>query len=100
MAKQGKKRTMSICVSDIPKERLLKHENGKIYMNIETWDNDAPDKYDNDFSVSMCRNKDELERIKNGEEIKRIYLGNGKIWEQKEMQPLTEQQQQETDLPF
>lgn len=29
MSKQGKLRTMSICVSDIPKERILLHENGK-----------------------------------------------------------------------
>jgi hypothetical protein len=53
MAKQGKKRTMSICLTDIPKEKILIHENGKKYLMIETWDNDEPDKYDNDFSVSI-----------------------------------------------
>ena len=81
MAKQGKRRTMSICLTDIPKERILIHENGKKYLNIETWDNDEPDKYDNDFSVSICLNKDEIERSKAGETIKRVYLGNGRIWE-------------------
>ena len=39
----GKNRTMSICLSDIPKERILKHENGKMYLPLQTWDNDEPD---------------------------------------------------------
>jgi len=81
--KQGKKRTMSICLSDIPKERILIHENGKKYLMIESWDNDEPDKYDNDFSISISYNKEEVEKLKAGEKIPRIYLGNGRIWEYK-----------------
>lgn len=83
MAKQGKKRTMSICLTDIPKEKILIHENGKKYLMIETWDGDEIDKYGNDFSVSVSFNKDEVERSKAGETIQRVYLGNGKIWEHK-----------------
>lgn len=96
--KQGKSRTMSICVSDIPKERILKHENGKMYLSISTWDNDAPDKFGNDFSVSISPNKEEIERRKNGEKVDRIFIGNGKIWETQTMQPLTEVDHD--DLPF
>lgn len=81
--KQGKKRTMSICLTDIPKERILIHENGKKYLMIETWDNDEPDKYDNDFNVSISLNKDEVERSKAGEKILKTFIGNGKIWEHK-----------------
>lgn len=81
MAKQGKRRTMSICLTDIPKEKILIHENGKKYLMLETWDNDEPDKYDNDFSVSVALSKDEVERSKAGEKILRNYLGNGRIWE-------------------
>jgi hypothetical protein len=98
MAKQGKSRSLNICVSDIPKDRIFKHENGKMYMNISTWDNDTPDKFDNDFSVSMSPTKEETERRKNGEKIDRIFIGNGKIWEQKEAQPIT--QAEKDDLPF
>lgn len=102
--KQGKRRTMSICLSDIPKERILLHENGKKYLLLETWDNDEPDKYDNDFSVSIQRNKDEVERSKNGETINRIYLGNGRIWEPKGLREATPEEVQEMiegdDLPF
>ena len=53
MAKQGKRRTFSICLTDIPNERILIQENGKKYLNLESWDNDEPDKYDNDFSVRI-----------------------------------------------
>ena len=59
--KQGRNRTISICVSDIPKERLLKHENGKVYMNLSTYDYEERDRFDNDFSVSMALTKEEIE---------------------------------------
>lgn len=102
MAKQGKKRTMSICVSDIPKERILVHTNGKKYLMIETWDYDAPDKFDNDFSISISRNKEEAEKVKNGEKLDRIFIGNGRIWEQTEAtRPMTEAEiNAADDLPF
>lgn len=96
--KTGKSRTMSICVSDIPKERILKHENGKMYINVSTWDYDEPDQYDNDFSVSMSPTKQEIEKRKAGEKIDRVFIGNGRIWEQKTMQPIS--QQEVDDLPF
>lgn len=96
--KTGKSRTMSICVSDIPKERILKHENGKMYINVSTWDYDEPDQYDNDFSVSMSPTKQEIEKRKAGEKIDRVFIGNGRIWGQKTMQPIS--QQEVDDLPF
>lgn len=96
--KQGRNRTISICLSDIPKDRILKHENGKMYMNITTYDYDEPDKFDNDFSVSMSRTKEELQRIEKGEKIDRIFIGNGRIWEDKEkMKPLTEKEKDDLD---
>lgn len=96
--KKGKSRSLSICVSDIPKDRILKHENGKMYMNLSTWDNDEPDKFGNDFSISMSPTKEEIERRKSGEKVDRIFIGNGKIWEQKEMETIT--QEDHDDLPF
>lgn len=96
--KTGRSRTMSICVSDIPKDRILKHENGKMYLSISTYDYDEPDKYDNDFSVSISPTKQGTEARKNGEKIDRIFIGNGKIWETKEMQPISKKD--EDDLPF
>ena len=92
MAKTGKTRTMSICLSDIPKDKILKHSNGKLYLPLQTYDNDAPDKYDNDFSVSISLSKEEIEAKKNGATVNRVFLGNGRIWEDKGMQPLTEKE--------
>lgn len=107
MAKQGKRRTMSICLTEIPKEKILIHENGKKYLMLETWDNDEPDKYDNDFSVSVALSKDEVESSKAGETIKRTYLGNGRIWEPvNKMREATAEDiakmenEDESDLPF
>lgn len=102
MAKQGKKRTMSICLTDVDKARVLVHANGKKYLMIETWDYDAPDKFDNDFSISISRNKEEAERVKNGEKLDRIFIGNGRIWEQTEAtRPMTEAEiESADDLPF
>jgi len=101
--KAGKLRTMSICLSDIPKERITKYEkNGKLYLNLQTFDYDQPDQYGNDFSVSITPNKAEQEAKKNGEKILRVFLGNGKIWEEQGMRELTkkEVEQIEDDLPF
>jgi len=96
--KNGRTRTASICLSDIPKERLLKHQNGKIYLLIQIYDYDEPDKFDNDFSISMQQTKEEIEMKKNGEKVNRIFIGNGRIWEDKGMTTIT--QEHEDDLPF
>lgn len=103
--KQGKKRTFSICLTDIPKEKILIHENGKKYLMLQSWDNDEPDRYDNDFSVSVSLSKDEIERKKAGETILNVYLGNGKIWEHnpsmREQTPEELNNEEEhDDLPF
>lgn len=86
----AKHRTMSICLSDIPKDKILKHSNGKLYVSIATYDLDAPDRYNNDFSVSVSLSKEELERKQNGETINRTYVGNGKIWKEN-IQPASDQ---------
>ena len=99
--KQGKRRTMSICLTDIKEKaanKIVKAGNGKLYLPIETYDYDEPDKYENDFGVSVSFNKEELERKKNGEEIKRVFIGNGRIWEATEPVPATVEEV--SDLPF
>lgn len=94
----SKNRTMSICLTDIPKERILKHENGKMYLNLATYDFGEPDRFDNDFSVSLPLTKEEIEAKKNGGEVKRVFLGNGRIWPDKGMQQAS--QEDLDDLPF
>lgn len=96
--KTGRNRTLSICLTDLPKERIIKHENGKLYLNLATYDFDAPDKYDHDFSVSLPLTKAELEAKKNGQKVERVFLGNGRIWPDKTGTPLSQEEQD--DLPF
>ena len=96
--KNGKNRTLSICLSDLPKERVLKHANGKMYLNLSTYDYDAPDQYDNDFSVSLPLTADEIAEKKAGKDVKRIFLGNGRIWPDTGMSATT--QKDHDDLPF
>ena len=98
MTKKGRNRSMSICLTDLPKERIVKHENGKMYLNLSTYDYDETDKYDNDFSVSLPLTKEEIEKKKNGETINRIFLGSGRIWPDKELKPISQEEQD--DLPF
>lgn len=102
--KNGRRRTMSICLTDIPKDKILMHANGKKYLAVETWDSDGPDKYDNDFSISVSRTKEEIEQIKAGATINRAFIGNGRIWEDKptmrELTPEEIAKLEEDDLPF
>ena len=95
----SKNRTFSICLSDIPKDRILKHTNGKLYLNLATYDNNEPDKFGNDFSVSIPLSKEEQAEKKAGKEVKRVFLGNGKIWPDTDnMAPASDSEVD--DLPF
>jgi hypothetical protein len=99
--KQGRKRTMSICLTDIKEKaanKITKAGNGKLYIQLETYDHDEPDKYENDFSVSVCRNKEEADRVKAGEKLDRVFIGNGRIWE--DQAPVVAPENEVNDLPF
>lgn len=99
--KQGKKRTMYICLTDIKEKagaHIIKAGNGKLYLQIETYDYDEPDKFDNDFSVSVSRSKEEVELVKAGHKIDRIFIGNGRVWEDNAPQPAPADEVD--DLPF
>ncbi len=94
----SKYRSLNICLTDLPKERMYKSEkNGKIYISLSTYDYDEPDQYENDFSISLPLTKEERERKDKGETINRIFVGNGKIWKSGQTQPA---QQDIDDLPF
>ncbi len=79
----GKARTINICLSDIPKDQIINHPNGKKYMNITTYDFDQPDSRDNDFSVSMCLTEAQRQAKKEGKQITRVFIGHGRIWPDK-----------------
>ena len=76
----------SICVSEIPKDKLTTAKNGKLYINLDIWVNDTPDQYENIGSISVRQSKEEREA-----KSKKIYLGNFKPIEKKA---------ESNDLPF
>ena len=73
-------RTMMICLSDVPEDRIVKHANGKEYLPVTTYDYEQTNNRDEDFSAMISYNQEENKRRKAGEKVNRIYLGTGKIW--------------------
>ena len=64
--------TGSICLTDIPKEKITTSEkNGKKYLNVTVWVNDEPDTYSNHASIQVSQTKEEREG-----KAPRTYIGN------------------------
>ena len=63
----------SICLSDIPKDKITEGKNGKKYLNVKLWVNDVPDRYENIGSIQVQQTKDEREAGN-----KATYIGNFK----------------------
>lgn len=78
----------SICLSDIPKDKIWKSEKtGKQYLNINVWINDDADKFGNNGSIQVSQTKEE----RDANEAKK-YVGNIKFVQAK-------QQTQSSDVP-
>jgi hypothetical protein len=71
--------TGSLNLNEILEQAKAKHsafsktEKGVIYFNILVWENDEPDKYNNNFSVQLNASKDAPETEK------KKYIGNMKF---------------------
>jgi hypothetical protein len=63
----------SICLSDIPKEKITEGKNGKKYLNVTLWVNDSPDQYGNIGSIQVSQTKEQREA-----QEKKQYIGNFK----------------------
>ena len=66
---------ISICLSDIPKDRMSKATNGKIYCNIVVAMRKEPDQWGRDLKVYMQPTKKDKENS-----IGKIYVGGGKTF--------------------
>lgn len=60
----------SICLSDIPKELIVQHENGKKYLNIEIKELTTPSNYGTTHTVKASVKKAERKEGTN------YYIGN------------------------
>ena len=65
----------SICVSDIPKDRIKMAENGKKYINICVSERKEVDSYGNTHTIFMAQTKEEREAKSN-----KSYIGSGKAY--------------------
>ena len=70
----SKLRTMTICLSDIPEDKIYTAGDKKQYVTLATWDLDQARQYDHDFSVSIYRSKEDQ-----AAGIERTYIGKGMI---------------------
>lgn len=61
----------SICLSDIPKEKITTSKNNKKYLNIGVWVNDSNDQYGNIASISVGQSKEDRDA-----KVKATYIGN------------------------
>lgn len=68
-------KVISVCLSDIPKEKINVGKNGKKYVNLVVDDKKETDKFGNDTSVYVNQTKEE----RNNKEV-RVYVGNGKTY--------------------
>ena len=64
---------VSICLSDIPREKLRKATNGKIYVNLIVAERREPDQFGNDLTVYVDQSKEEREA-----KAERVYVGAGR----------------------
>jgi hypothetical protein len=59
---------LSICLSDLPKEKITTAKNGKKYINLVMWENREVDKFGNTHSIQVN---------KASKEETTVYVGNG-----------------------
>jgi hypothetical protein len=63
----------SICLSDIPEDKITTSSNGKKYVNIVIDQRKEKDQYDNTHSAYISQTKDERQS-----KVPKKYVGNGK----------------------
>lgn len=63
----------SICLTDIPEDKITTSSNGKKYVNIVVDQRKEKDQYDNTHTVYMSQSKDERQA-----KVPKKYVGNGK----------------------
>ena len=66
----------SICLSDIPKEKIKAAANGKKYLNICIAERREPDQYENTHTIYVSQTKEEREAKAN-----KCYIGSGKLYD-------------------
>lgn len=89
--------TISVCLSDIPKDQIVEANNGKKYVNLVLAERREVGQYGDTHMLYMSQTKEERENKE-----KRIFVGNGKEYkfETKEATPVKDVEQESDGLPF
>lgn len=66
---------ISLCLSDIPKEKFRKGKNGKIYANITIGMRKEPDQWGRDLKVFMTPTEEDKKN-----NAQKVYVGGGKTF--------------------
>lgn len=93
--------TVSLCLSDIPKERIYTGKNGKKYLTIVVSEMKEPDKYENTHTCYISQKETEKGQPKE-------YIGKGRerVFNNEQKKPytipdhVTEETPGTDDLPF
>lgn len=64
----------SICLDDIPKDKITKSKNGKRYLNISQYLNNDLNNYGNHGSIYVKQNQSEIDSKANMQ-----FIGNSKV---------------------
>lgn len=92
---------VSLCVSDIPRDKIFVAENGKKYISISVSELREADRYENTHCVFMRQSKEERERRDD-----RVYVGRGRAVVFRPAEPTPDQvadlpvARDTEDLPF
>ncbi|GHV60905.1 hypothetical protein FACS1894195_0530 [Bacteroidia bacterium] len=70
---------ISICLSDLPKDKIKEAANGKLYMDIVCTSRKEVDKYGHTHTVYVSQTKEEREA-----KSAIVYVGNGREYEPKQ----------------
>ena len=94
--------SISICLSDIPKDRIKAADNGKKYINLAVTRMKEPDRYEQTHTVFVSQSKEEREARED-----KIYVGKGKEINftpsgatVQSVESMSAMSQEEDDLPF
>jgi hypothetical protein len=71
---------LSICLTDIPKDKITTAKNGKKYLSLDIIPKKEVDQHGKDIAVALGQTADERR-----EQAPTVWLGNGKsfVWEDK-----------------
>lgn len=70
--------TISLCLSDIPKEKIKQGENGKKYINLILSERKQVGNYGETHALSISKTKEERDM-----NVDTIYVGSGKEYSKK-----------------